>query len=398
MHEKELLSFIRNPRTYWLYLLSFLIPFALFFLLFRFSGQLVRQQMEDGSKRRYKVAWVAEGSNAKVLKDKLDLHLQIELQEGYEELDLMEAIQNDSLDAALVIAEDFDTALVNKKQAQITIHYKSSGGGARIVENLINDYKNELSTKNLAELELSKELLEPIYLSERNYFSMSEMMDGIFETLQRSIGSLLALVLLIFGSISARYALRISFWRELETGQLALIGKTAIPKQAVFRTKILWAGIFAWENMLLALFGFCFAIGIDQEGAMQNLMIQIRELLPWSKIGLFALMGLPFAFLLVSFYSFTGIWLKAWRTITNNFSFLILLFGFLMIGALPAMGLWSSFIPFFSQAFIAVDLIQEQYTSLQLMLTAFFSILFTIALIVISFMRFNAEGFLLNRK
>lgn len=396
MHEKELLSLIRNSRTWWIYLLSLLVPLGLFFMLFRFSGQLIRQQMEDDSKSRYKVAWVAQGTDAQTLKDKLELHLQIELTEDYKELELMEAIQNDSLDAALVIAENFDSSIVQKQKGQITLHYKSSRSAAGLLEDLVSDYRDDLGAKNLAELELSKDLLEPIYISERNYFSMSEMIDGIFKNLQRSIASLLAILFLIFGSISARYALRNNIWKELDGGQLDLLAKTAVSRPAIFRTKLLWTTIFVWENMLLALLGFSLALSFDQEGAMQNLMIQFRELFPWSRFGILALLALPFAFLLTNFYSFLGLWLGQWKTLVSNLSFSLLLIGFLVFGLLPFSGIVGSLLPFFNQVPLAIDLLQNNATLTQFSVSSATSIGIGILLYILSFMRFNSEGFLLN--
>ena len=49
---KEIRCLFLNSRFGWLLLMSYLIPFAVFFMLFRFSGQLIQQQIDGSNKKK----------------------------------------------------------------------------------------------------------------------------------------------------------------------------------------------------------------------------------------------------------------------------------------------------------------------------------------------------------
>ncbi len=398
IQEKELLSFIRSQRTWWIYLLSFFVPLGLFYLFFNFSGQIIQQQLNEGSQTKYKVAWVAEGTEARELKDLLELHTQIELTTDYEDIDLMDAIQNDSLDVAIRIEPGFDSSLVQQKQGTITLHYKSSGSGARVVESRIKAFKDRLKTQNLAKLQLSKNVIEPFYVNERNYFSLAEFTDNIFQIMQQAIASLLALLFLVFGSVASRHALHSVFWKEQEGGQLSWIAKTAIKKSILFRSKLLWATIFVWENMLLALLGFTLALSFEQEGPMNDILNKLRDLLPWTRILIFVLMSIPFAMLLLGAYSFLGFWMSAWRRLLYNSVFLLLIVGFLLMGAMPTMGWVGSLLPFFNQVSLAVAVLNGTAQVTTLLLVGGVSVFLGLALLLGAFLGFRSPAFLLLEK
>lgn len=369
---KEIKNLLRQQRTWWLTGITFLIPFIGFFLLFRFTGLVISSQIDNMSKGSYKVAWIGEKGQAELLRKKLAINSRITLVDSIKESELQSELEKDSIALGIVIDSDFDSALVQGRKAKITLHYLQQGGGGAvsITERMIADIEDNTIRRNLDSLGVPTAILSPIQVTERNYFNMQRMIDVQFKRLQGVVSGLLALLLLIFAAIGGRYALRRVFFEEEQAGQLFQLRATAIAPLQLFNFKSLSVALFAWVSMVFSVLGFAAALSFDQEGLMQNILVQFRDLATWGNLLLLIFSALPFALLLTQFWAFWGFLGKGiWAGVLSNI-FLLLLVGTFMFSMLlvPDLNAFTASIPFLNYLFLCFGILTATYTVVNLLI------------------------------
>jgi hypothetical protein len=361
--KKEYKSISRQSRSYWLLLMAFLIPFGLFYLLFGFAGLTIQDQLEGSNNKKFKVAWIAEGNQAAELRRKLELHLQVSLTDTFEVADLPEALSNDSIRVGIVIGANFDSAVANQQKANITLYYNGNSKGLSIVEKTIANYRKEISRKNIKDSNLPEGIVSPIEVTERDMSNMQEIIKNISEIMNRSVATLISLLLLVFGAIGARMGLRSLFWEEEKHGLNYMVQYAVIPYSKIYFAKMFVVSFFSWMMMLLALFGFASALSFEQQGIMEGIMLQLRGLLSWSSFVLLFVTAVPLALLFCGFWGFLGIWTKKYASFAANVSMLLLIVLFLLGSSIEInLNLFSAFIPFLSAVLVSKALFSGEYS------------------------------------
>jgi hypothetical protein len=361
--KKEYKSISRQSRSYWLLLMAFLIPFGLFYLLFGFAGLTIQDQLEGSNNKKFKVAWIAEGNQAAELRRKLELHLQVSLTDTFEVADLPEALSNDSIRVGIVIGANFDSAVANQQKANITLYYNGNSKGLSIVEKTIANYRKEISRKNIKDSNLPEGIVSPIEVTERDMSNMQEIIKNISEIMNRSVATLISLLLLVFGAIGARMGLRSLFWEEEKRGLNYMVQYAVIPYSKIYFAKMFVVSFFSWMMMLLALFGFASALSFEQQGIMEGIMLQLRGLLSWSSFVLLFVTAVPLALLFCGFWGFLGIWTKKYASFAANVSMLLLIVLFLLGSSIEInLNLFSAFIPFLSAVLVSKALFSGEYS------------------------------------
>ncbi len=352
--------------------MAFFIPFALFFMLFRFSGQIIQSQIDSSTTKKYKVAWIAEDGQAEDIKRKLQLNLQIELKENIGEDEMIEAIENDSLSAGIIIGENFDSAIAKKEKAEISFYFKGSNRAVNIVEKTLAGYRKEIVKQNLKDSGLPEAMLNPIEVEEQDLSSMQDMIDNLSELLDRTISSLLSILLLIFGAVGARHSLNTVFWREAHQGYRLLYRQSVVSSTRIFLSKIGLSSLFSFLMMGLSLLGFAAALSIDQTGIIQGIMLQIKTLLNWTSLFTILLCSLPMAFIFSGFWGIIGFnFYRSLSVLLANLAFMLLLIIFISIGSSSQMlNASNSFYPFLNLVLSVKSIMSADFKS-SLLLYAF---------------------------
>jgi hypothetical protein len=364
LFQKEYKSISRQARSWWLLLMAFIIPFAIFYFLFSFSSRLIQEQIEGSNKKRFKVAWVAGENQAEAIRKKLDLHLQIDLLTVYTEDDLADALENDSISVGIVIGENFDSALSKLEKAEIMLYYKGSSRALSIVEKTIGNYRREISKKNVKESNLPEGIVNPIEVTEKDLSNMQEMIDNVSELLNKSIATLLSLLLLIFGSIGARFGLKTVLWKEKAQGLLSIKHQSVISPNLFFRNKTLITSLFAWKMMFLALLGFAAALSMKQVGIMHGIMLQLRGILDWNNLGILIFTAIPLSFFFSAFWAFIGFWTsKGLSAFLGNLIFAVLLLIFTLAGSSSTLlNEFNAFAPFLNLIYLNQSIFSGEQT------------------------------------
>lgn len=334
---KEIRCLFLNSRFGWLLLMSYLIPFAVFFMLFRFSGQLIQQQIDGSNKKKFKVAWISKDGAANDIRKKLERNPQIVLIDTLDEDALEEAVSVDSISVGIVIANNFDSAIAKQEKAEISLYFKGEGKALSLVQKSISAYRREVTKRNVKDSKLPDGIVNPIEITEKDLSSIQEIIENISEMLNRSVAILLSLLMFIFGVIGARFALDKLFWTEQTAGLNFYYSQAAISSSRIFGLKIICASFFSFLMMLLSLLGFATAIYFDQGGIIQAIIIQLKTMLGWYNIALLMLLALPLSFTYSGFWGMLNLMLnKRISVFLSNLSFLILLVLMVIAGASTA--------------------------------------------------------------
>jgi hypothetical protein len=311
---------LKKPQSWILVFSAFLIPFALFYLLFSYSGKMIEEQIDGISKRKYKIAWIGSDNQATDLKKKMKIHLQLNLIENMDELQAMEAVKKDSIALAIVFDENFDSSIAQKKTADIKLIFKGENRGLSIVEKLIKNYKNEIIKKNLAEINVPEGLVIPIELTERDMTNNQEMIDNVYKIINNSLALILSILFLIFGFWGSRYASKTFINHEIENQNYYLKNLSSTAMSA--------------KMMFFALFGFLAALNIKQTGIMDGIMIQLRSLFSWNAVLLLILSALTFAIFIHGLLNLINTRLKkSTSNILSNILLVVFLMMFLLAGS-----------------------------------------------------------------
>ncbi len=334
---KEIRCLLINSRFGWLLLMSYFIPFAVFFMLFRFSGQLIQQQIDGSNKKKFKVAWISKDGAANDIRKKLERNPQIVLIDTLDEDALEEAVSIDSISVGIVIANNFDSAIAKQEKAEISLYFKGEGKALSLVQKSISAYRREVTKRNVKDSKLPDGIVNPIEITEKDLSSIQEIIENISEMLNRSVAILLSLLMFIFGVVGARFALGKLFWTEQTAGLNFYYNQSAIGSSRIFGLKIVSASFFSFLMMLLSLLGFATAIYFDQGGIIQAIIIQLKTMLAWYNIALLMLLALPLSFTYSGFWGMLNLMLnKRISVFLSNLSFLILLVLMVIAGASAA--------------------------------------------------------------
>ena len=370
---------LQKPQSWFLVISAFLIPFVLFYLLFNVSGKMIEEQINGISKRKYKVAWISSKEQAMSLKDKMKIHLQLQLIENMDELQAMEAIKNDSISLAIVLVENFDSSIAQKKTADIKLIFKGENRALSIVEKMIKNYKNEIIKNNLKEINLPEGLVIPIEVTERDLSNNQEIIDNVYKMMNNSLALILSVLFLVFGLWGSRYALNSFFKQDIEKQNYSL--------------KILSSTAMSAKMMFFAFMGFLLALNLKQTGIMEGIMIQLRELFSLSSIALLCIAAFCFAAFLTALSNLLYLGLK--KPVSNillNLILFVIIIVFITVGSSPAeLNYFSALNPFSSLVLISKQLISGEYNLTLISVSWLATVAYGLILLVIVSKKYKAE-------
>jgi|GEM_PF-5790070 len=276
------LSLLGRWKFYWPLLLAFCLPYIGFPLFVEQLAEQVKEQLQAQSQEVYQVAWLGDKEQAAELREGLGLHLNISLIDSLSQKEALAALKKGKLDLALVLAEDMDSSLLRGEAVELQLYYYSSGRPAALgpFKDVLKDYEGYWVEKNLAAANLPPTASRPIELKERNQSNQMDQIRQIFRQLRKGLALLFALGFLCLALLGLGRINRFLFggapWRSLQQLRQPL-GQTYASMQ-------LMGSLYLWLIMGLGLWGFGLALGQDQEGLADMLIVQFRELLPTARL------------------------------------------------------------------------------------------------------------------
>ena len=194
---KEFTDTIRDRRTLFMMIV---FPLLLVPVLMIVMTNLQRSSMKKAEEKVLRVALVARG-NAAVLVGALTGHHDFRVIDGIP-ADSMEAmILRDSVDAAVVVAGDFDAAVARMASGKIRLFYKSSDDFDMVKRRLsyvIGAYEKQLVADRFVKLKLDAGIVNPVTIEEHDVASMKERIG-------KTVGGMFPYLFVIFCFMGAMY-------------------------------------------------------------------------------------------------------------------------------------------------------------------------------------------------
>lgn len=195
--KKELIDTLRDRRT-----IIFMIIFPLLFIPV-IIGITMKIGISQATKAEQKTITLAlnTNGNAEEFSQKLIQLEDFEIVTSVPTDSIRAFIQKDSIDAAFVLADDFDATVKGHQSGKISMYYRSTDDEAitkRRVKTLVDDFEEELLEQRFAELNLDESIVKPLDLVEIDVASVKEKIG-------KYIGGFLPYMFVIFCFMGAMY-------------------------------------------------------------------------------------------------------------------------------------------------------------------------------------------------
>jgi len=285
--KKELIDSIRDRRTL---ITMIIVPLLLFPLLLTISSTVTRSQIEKEQEAVVKVAIIANG-NAEPLRQALLNKEDFRVSENTSLEQGTVLIKEDSLDALIIVEQEFDKHVDELLPGKIDVYFKSADRSDikkdRVME-LLNKYQAELRTERLARLNVDEEVISPVRINEQNLASTKEKLANV-------IGGFLPYIFILFCFMGAMYPAIDLAAGEKERGTLETLLTSPASRMQILMGKfgvVVLTGIISAAVSFLGLF-----IGIKQVGEIPpELMQTILGILEFQSIATLLSLLLPLTF------------------------------------------------------------------------------------------------------
>lgn len=375
---KDFLRVFGNLYGVFFLFIAFFIPFGLFYSLFNLSASMVKNQIDSMTSKKYKVAWISENNQAKELRDKLELNLRIQLTDKIKEAELKDAILKDSISVGIVVSEKFDSAVSQQKKAGLKLYYEGQSKGLAMVEKAIAGYRKSIVDKNLSDLNLPDGLVSPLDIKENDLTDTQALIENAIKTLNNTVSSLLVLLLLIFGVVGARFALK----RNLAESNLP-----SEDTDSGSQLSVLSAGVaFTFTMMLFSLLGLYLALSFRQEGIFEMIMLQLRSILTLDKLMLLMLTSIPLGMLIYGIWNTIFYYLKSgFAAVAANSVLVVLIFLSLVYGlSVESLSYNTVFLPYIGNVCAIKAILVTNYSFILLLINWLFTLVISFALLYLS--------------
>ena len=242
---KEFKDTLRDKRTL---MAMIVVPLLLFPVIFSVVGNIQSDSMEKAMSRELKVALVG----SQVPED-----LQAHLEEGSnlrlvpfgQDTSYRKYVRTDSLDAAIVVSEDFLSHVSNMQTGRITLYFQSTEEGVeQRLAKLVDQYRAKLRRERLAELNISEEVIQPVMLDMVDVATMQEKIG-------KYAGGFIPYIFIIFCFMGAMYPAIDLFTGEKERGTIETILTSPVRRIHILTGKMSVIVVTGILSALLAIVG-----------------------------------------------------------------------------------------------------------------------------------------------
>ncbi|MEL7531003.1 MAG: ABC transporter permease subunit [Bacteroidota bacterium] len=244
---KEFLDTLRDRRTL---MMMLLVPLVLFPAIFYVSITIQASQEKKAREKKLKIALIDNGF-AHDFRSMLSGRDDLIIIDGIAASETDSLIRSDSLDLAIVFADDFGQMQDSLETGTISLIHQTDDNDRiekRGVE-LIKNYEAQLTEERLASLQITASNIDPIDIDNRNVASDREVIGKI-------VGGFLPYIFILFTFLGCMYPAIDLFAGEKERGTIETILSVPIPRTQILIGKLIvvaTTGLFSALTALLSL-------------------------------------------------------------------------------------------------------------------------------------------------
>lgn len=350
--KKEFIDTIRDRKA-----LFFMIvfPVLVFPLLIGVTTTIQINIMKKEQGKVLNLAYIEYGSAPSLLKA-FQADTSLTLHFGLSENAADSLILIDSLDAALIITENFQEDIRNLKSGTIQLHFRTEGSldiAMTRIKNIISAYSDGLLSARLGDLKVDKEMIIPVIINEMDLASQREK-------LGKTIGGFLPYIFILFCFAGAMYPAIDLGAGEKERGTLETLLVAPATRLEILLGKfgvISLAGIISAGISLLGIF-----ISLISVKEIPEELIQIAsEILQPGTIILLITLLLPLTAFFAALLLILSIYAKSFKEAQSIITPLniVILFPILIGSLIPGMHLnsYTALIPILNVALASKEVI-----------------------------------------
>jgi len=243
--QKEFKDTLRDKRTL---MAMIVVPLLLFPVIFTVVGNIQSDSMEKAMSRELKVA-VAGSQVPADLQAHLESEPSLRLIPFGQDTSYRKHVRSDSLDAAIVVSEDFHSRVKNMQTGRILLYFQSTEEGVeQRLASLLDQYRARLRKERLAELNISEEVIQPLMLDMIDVATMQEKIG-------KYAGGFIPYIFIIFCFMGAMYPAIDLFTGEKERGTIETILTSPVRRIHILTGKMSVVVVTGILSALLALVG-----------------------------------------------------------------------------------------------------------------------------------------------
>lgn len=318
----------------WLRLsLAFVIPMIVLAGILKASEEQLNQLLGEAPPKP-KLALAGQLFLPTVLQEKLQEKTSVTLFDT--EAELVEQVNNDSVDVGLWVPENFYQDSLFQDQLKIHFNSMKHHGEYSAVMEIIEGYENELVRENIETLGLPEKTTNPIQVAENNTFNPLLMIGQVLEDSKGMMANILNLCFFILLIWLVRH----------------LVLRVALdPVRSVWLVNMLLIWLLALVGMVLVFMGLLKGLEVDLVGLVKGLVLNLEQLLTWERLSPLLYLWLPLWWGIVGLMSvFALISKKATHAHTFTFWLTVLLLGAASAATVPVETLesWMVYAPVYN--------------------------------------------------
>ncbi|MCF8335146.1 MAG: ABC transporter permease [Bacteroidales bacterium] len=347
--KKEFKETLRDKRTL---LVMIVVPLLLFPVIFTIVSDIQRNSAEEAMQKELRVGVINKSQSGEILS-----HLRVKdnmrIISMEENAPYRQYIRADSLDATLVFPGDFISKIDGMGTAQIRMYYQSTNEGVEErISLLVEKYSERVRNNRLADLGISKEVIEPVQLEKVDIATLQEKIG-------KYAGGLIPYVFIIFCFIGAMYPAIDLFTGEKERGTIETILTTPVRRIHILTGKMFVVVATGIISALLAIAGLF--VGLNFAEALPAQIMEVAgDILQIKFIMLLLTMLIPLTIFFAGILIPISIYAKSFKeaqSIITPINILVILPG--VVGMMPGIELdiQTAFIPVINIALATKDIV-----------------------------------------
>ncbi len=370
--KKEFIDILRDRKTL---MMTFLVPILILPFVFYFSMSASMNMMNVDETKVYPIAL---NSDSETLKDlfKQTNYFEITDQLGN---DAIEAVYQDDIIAYIDIPDHYEEALTRGENPTIDLYYDvsstSSEAAVMVIQELLGQYKKNITASILTSLSVSPSLLEDIPF-EVHY------KDDDSNPISMMILGMMVPMLIIGYSASGITPIATDLGAgEKERGTLEPLLTTKSKRSHIFIAKLIVTSIFGAITSILSIIGVMVSLHFVSSELI-DLSMSLQTILAISLLTILYVIFISALQLMVSTYAKS---IKEANTYLTPLSLLpIMLSIFTMYMEVKDATTWLFHIPILNTVLVVKEAILNQMNMSHLMITIAWSIVYVIASVMIS--------------
>jgi sodium transport system permease protein len=328
---KEFTDTIRDRRTLFMMIV---FPLLLVPALMIVMTNMQSSSMKKAEEKVLRVALVARG-NAAALVGALTGRPDFRIIDGIP-ADSMEAmILRDSVDAAVVVAGDFDAAVARMASGNIRLFYKSSDDFdmvKRRLSDVIGAYEKQLVAERFAVLKMDPSIVNPVTIEEHDVASMKERIG-------KSVGGLVPYLFVIFCFMGAMYPAIDLAAGEKERGTMETLLTAPVSRFQILVGKFAVVVLTGLMSAAVSIFGILVAVR-QVSKIPPEILSAVMAILDAQTVLLVLSLLLPLTVFFAAFLLSMSIYAKSYKEAQSMISpLMIVVILPVMIGLFPGVAL-----------------------------------------------------------